>query len=267
MANPAEVEVVEEEVKEVVETPEVDEVEVEEEVKVVTPKVGDIEYTKGVEKRIGKLTRKKHEAEREADRLREENAYLKGQADGSRVQGNVVQADSNEPQEVDFETHELYTKALVKHEIDKRDRDAKAKADSESSASHRESIHNSFVKRIESSNIRETIPDFDEVVNNGVGYSGHPNLEEIVLTSDPNIAYYLEDNLEVMDKFKKMNTIQASREIERLEVKLTSSPNTKNITNATPPINPLNGDDVVTKNPEDMTQAEYNAWRKKGGGR
>jgi hypothetical protein len=66
-----------------------------------------------------------------------------------------------------------------------------------------------------------------------------------------------------------MTPIAVAKEIGRIEMELKKNPiQTQKITNAPPPINPVGGQENVSgKKPDEMTQAEFDAWRKSQGAR
>jgi hypothetical protein len=68
-----------------------------------------------------------------------------------------------------------------------------------------------------------------------------------------------------------MSKTQAARAIGKIEAKVATqlaTPPTprKKVSNAPPPVKPTGSNNVVTKDPEKMTQSEYEQWRAQGGG-
>jgi hypothetical protein len=67
-----------------------------------------------------------------------------------------------------------------------------------------------------------------------------------------------------------MNPIQAAKAIARIEAQIAgASPpaNQPKIPSAPPPITPVGGSNVVTKDPDKMSQKEYEKWRVANGAR
>lgn len=93
-----------------------------------------------------------------------------------------------------------------------------------------------------------------------------PQLSVMVLESEApvDLAYHLGKNPELARQLSAMHPIAAARELGRLEASL-SRPQAKTQTSAPPPISPVKGTGTATKNPDDMTAAEWRAWREAGG--
>ena len=97
-------------------------------------------------------------------------------------------------------------------------------------------------------------------------------MEALAETENPaDIAYYLGNNRTECIAISKMTPMAASRAIAKLETKLAGSAPapkpTKKTTSAPPPIKPVGSSNTVGKDPEKMTQAEYEAWRESQGAR
>ena len=112
--------------------------------------------------------------------------------------------------------------------------------------------------------------DFEESVGDpSVPVTGHVVrvLEEI---DDPaDVAYYLSKNRLEAIRISNMNSpIQVAMEIKRIQMELKNNPQQQpKITNAPPPIKPVGATETVNKEPEKMTQKEYEAWRASQGAR
>jgi hypothetical protein len=90
-------------------------------------------------------------------------------------------------------------------------------------------------------------------------------MEALAETENPaDIAYYLGKNQPKAVAISRMTPIAAARAIAQIEASLSGTPPqppTKKTTTAPPPIKPVGSSNTVTKDPEKMTQAEYEAYR------
>lgn len=94
-----------------------------------------------------------------------------------------------------------------------------------------------------------------------------PALSEMVLDSEQaaDLAYHLGKNPALALNLSQMPPLMAARELGRIEATL-SVPKPKTQTNAPSPISPVNGrGGKPTKSAEEMTLAEFVAWRESGG--
>lgn len=86
------------------------------------------------------------------------------------------------------------------------------------------------------------------------------------------IAYYLGKNRSEVIQLARMTPIQVTKRLAQIEAEIKkagpppSNPNIK-IPSAPPPINPVGSSHTVTKDPEKMTQKEYEAFREAQGAR
>ena len=88
------------------------------------------------------------------------------------------------------------------------------------------------------------------------------------------VAYYLGKNPADAVEISRMSPIQATRALTRIEVKATAElkanpvakPKTKKVSGAPPPVKPTGSGSMVSKDPEKMSQREYEKWRAEGGG-
>ncbi len=209
------------------------------------PKPGEIKYTGKVEKRINRLTRDKHEAEREA-------AYWRGKAEGGGAQTPAPGAEpqstfaESEPQPENYESEADYMKALGPWSVrkERHDIDAVSKA-SEATAAVAE-IRKEFNRKVDDSNIREKHPDFDEVLTDSGGIFYNDLMEEMVMTSNytAEIAYHLASNPGEVDRIGQMGPVQAAKTIAGLEAQFTPKPTKRTVTDAPAPITPVDGGGV-----------------------
>lgn len=218
---------------------------------------------KGVQPRIDELTRKRHEAEREA-------AYWRGVATQGKAQTSAEPAAPTKPSPDQFDDYGAYVEALAEFKADEKitkvlsEREAKAAEKQQVTA--REASWNE-----RQTSARTAMPDYDAVV----GASNTPiatHVADAILESEhgPVLAYHFAKNPDVLERLNTLSPRQADREIGRLEERLSSTPEaaaTPVKTSATPrPATPLASQGRSnTVDPSKMTQTEYEAFRKKQG--
>ena len=174
------------------------------------------------------------------------------------------------PKEEDFEKYDEYIDAVTDWKVDRKleaqDKETKEKeVDGRTAEAEKE-----FKGKLDEA--REKYTDFDEVamgVNVPISQSMVQILHE---TENPgDIAYYLGQNLKECAAISHMTPFQAAKAIGKIEAEvkteLEKNPSLvvkpeKKVTKAPAPIKPIGSREVVTKDPEKMTQAEYEAWRR-----
>lgn len=218
-----------------------------------------------VQERFNKITKEKNDA------IAEKDALLKTEEKPaeSALEKPVM------PKAADFDDTEEYDVAMGKYQEDlvdfkmaERDSKAATAAAGDKAVRRADDIIENFNKNVEDSKIKDKHPDFEEVMKNGIHIKDPDKkamFRELILDSDqgPELAYQLVKNPEVFQKIQAMSPIQAAKEIAAIEIGLASAGPVK--TSTTPdPLNPVHPKDVVEKNPENMTQTEYEAWRQGG---
>lgn len=124
--------------------------------------------------------------------------------------------------------------------------------------------------------------DFEEVVSNPTLPITMEIFDAARAVENPHVTpadvlYYLGKNPDEAVKLAAMPPVQVARAIVKIETNLESvlsrnkpvstASNTKTVTKAPPPIRPTDSTVIITKDPAKMTQSEYEAWRRSGGGR
>lgn len=228
---------------------------------------------------IEELEQKRKKAEEDAVYWRKQKAearadYFKG---GDRVPERqpppppVSYPESGpEPKPSDFEDYDKFVVALTDHrvktarmqwEMDTA-RKEQQKTQMERQQNLQAKLQEGFTK----------FPDFEEVAFDRSAIHITPMVVDILADCEhpADLAYYLAKNRVEGVAISRMTPIQAARAIAKLEAKLEgqppqSPPNpspTKPITNAPPPISPVGaGKAGIQKDPEKMTQREYEAYR------
>lgn len=223
-----------------------------------SPKPGTIEYTKEVQKRINTITREKHDAIRERDRLKAENESLKRQRDAG---ARPVPPDPSvyTDQETGRIDSAKYQTVMKEHE-DKLHIWRQAQGGTGvTQPTPAEPIAVEFFERAEA--MKEKPADFEEVVNRPVFT---PALAEALFANEqgPQIAYLLGNNEAEAKRIGNLPPAQMMREIGKLEARF-SAPGTKLVSGAPAPITPVIGPGAgPPKDPEKMSTAEWMEWNR-----
>ena len=114
------------------------------------------------------------------------------------------------------------------------------------------------------SNIDSKYDDFDEVVGE-LQPNSHLNIAIMQAENGADVAYYLGTNLKEAQRIAQLDPVSAIREIGKIEARLaTEPPKVKEVSKAPEPIAPIeNGRSKTDKSPNEMSQKEFEAWRKK----
>lgn len=226
------------------------------EVKPEPPK--DDALPKGVQKRIDRAVKQKYEAEARA-RVLEERL--------NQIEQRIPQQPKSdgEPRLEQFDNIEDYVSAkarfIAKAELNEtltaRDR---AVAEEKAQAAQHQSAE-SWAKRLALATAE--MPDFEDVVASSDVNFRDPVVLEVIKASDigPKIAYYLASNSDEADEIAQMTGANAIRAIARIEAKLEYGK--ASITKAPPPIEPNGTKAKAVKSPDDMSDTEFAAWRKR----
>lgn len=218
---------------------------------------------KGVQSRIDEITRQRHEAEREA-------AYWRGVANQGTAKASAVEpAAPSKPSADKFTDYGDYVEALAEWKADEKitrtlnERDAKTAEKQQA-----QQLETSWNER--QAQMRATRPDYDAVVG-GSDARITAHVAEALKDSDngPELAYHLAKHPEVLERLNGLSQRQADREIGRLEAGLTSrvvdTPAARTSNAPTPAsISNSQGRAGIVE-PSDMTQTQYEAYRKKQG--
>lgn len=211
----------------------------------------------GVEKRIGELTWKQREAERERD-------YWRQQA-MSQTPPEPAPAPTKTLEDFDYDEMKyqayLFEQATARAEQGATEAARRILAEEEQNR-----IQMQRRQQFESSEkeYARNLADYWNVARNE-SLTVTQDMADVILDSDngPAILYYLGKNPDIADQISRLPLHVAAREIGKIEAKL-STPEPEKATKAPPPPSQIKGlDPVIKKNPDDMTQAEFNAYRRK----
>jgi hypothetical protein len=189
------------------------------------------------------------------------------------------------PKADDFETTEDFEKARTQFEIDRRINDgirsALERKPSEDLAAERE--HFKTTLAVEGP---AQYKDFQEVVTDPTLPITIEMVDAVREMDNENVTpadmlYYLGKNPAEAARLSRLSTVQVTREMMKLESQVaeakaqsppsekpadTPKPQERVHSNAPEPINPVESAVIITKDPNKMTQAEYEAWRRDGNG-
>lgn len=215
---------------------------------------------KGVQKRIDRAVRQKYEAEARANELERRVQQFEQQQ-----RQPAQQKAEGEPRIEHFENIEDYVSAKaafvadqrIQHTLTTRER---AEAENRAQAAQRQSADN-WNKRVQLATAE--LPDFEDVVASSDIRFNEPSVLLAIQESNigPKIAYYLASNPDEADEIAQMRGSSAIRAIGRIEAKLELGK--ASITKAPPPIEPTGTKAKAVKSPSDMSDSEFDSWRKR----
>jgi hypothetical protein len=178
---------------------------------------------------------------------------------------------ANAPKEADFETFDAYQQALVDFRVSQALAKERAKAQDTQTLAAREQFKAQLVY-----DGRAKYADWTQVVETPTLPITNTVIDIARQCDDPAaVMYYLGRNPVECATISRMTPVMAARAIGRIESQLTAqpaqpaaqSPPKKTISHAPPPIKPVGSASIITKDPNKMSQAEYEEWRRTGGGR
>lgn len=223
------------------------------------PQDGEPKPKGGFQKRIDKLTRK-------ASELEQEKEYWRQQAlrTAPAVETKTAPKAEGKPSENDFQTHAEYLEALTDWKVDQRLTASKSAEVAKSVKEQQAKSLQEFVAKEQ--DFRSKTPDFDEVMADADGVEATAAVIEEVINSGPELKYYLAKNPDEVERLNKLGPLALAREVGRIESRFTSSQQKTAVktTAAPPPPNPTGKSSATsTKDPGEMSPAEYRAWRAK----
>ena len=168
-----------------------------------------------------------------------------------------------EPNSNDFENYDDYIKALTDHRVNIAKADwEKESAEKISRETDRERQANLQSKLEEGYTKYE---DFGEVAFDHTAVHITPMIVDILADCEnpADVAYHLAKNRVEGVQISKMTPFKAAREIMKIDLNFSENPKPiKKVTAASPPIKTVGGGKAeITKDPEKMTQKEYEKWR------
>lgn len=209
-----------------------------------------------------RLKRRLAAAEAELSTLRS-----RAPSDGGVTWADVRAEIGDPPREEDFgNDYAAYDRARTAYEIDARQtaRQLQRRA-VEARVAHQAALREqveAHQERVEE--FAEKVPDFAAALKkaSAAGLTASPVVERLVIESDSSahLLYHLAKNPERLDRLNRMSEREATREIGRIEARLTL-PTQKTTTMAPPPKTPPKGGASAAPDPSKMTMEQYRKWR------
>lgn len=233
------------------------------------PEEAVLDYVKRLENRV-------HAMHRRLDKLNKP-------APEPKIPEEIKATDG--PKAEDFNSDEDFERAKSQFEIDRRInegiRSALERKPGEDLAAERE--HFKATLAVEGP---AQYGDFQEVVTDPTLPITIEMVDAVREMDNDNVTpadmlYYLGKNPAEAARLSRLSTIQVTREMMKLETKVAeakaqkppgekptepAAPKERVHSNAPEPINPVESAVIITKDPNKMTQAEYEAWRRDGNG-
>ena len=209
------------------------------------------------QERVNEITRARREAERRADALERELATLRQPAQ------HQPQSDEAPPSIVDFNyDQDRWAAAMTQYAVKQAERNVSQRFQQNDMQRHQQQLAEQFDER--SREYAAANPGFeDRLADLGRNVQFNPYVVEVIGSSEhgPAVVDYLAQHLDEADRIARLQPHLAALHLGRIEAKV-SAPKPKPVTNApNPPPTLSGGKATVTKNPDEMTQAEWLAWR------
>lgn len=221
---------------------------------------GEVKPKGGFQKRIDRLTKSNSQLEQEKEYWRTEALKPK-----PVETPKAASASDSEPSENDFQTHAEYVRALARHEAQKVAKSIQSESRTEAVKTQQQKAQQDFKERQEA--FRAATPDFDDVVEDADIQVSHAVITEIVESErGPELQYYLAKNPDEAKRLSGLAPLALAREVGKIEARLTTSQpvKTAKTTSAPPPPNVTGkSTPTSTKDPGEMTPAQYREWRAK----
>lgn len=206
-----------------------------EQTQVETPEAAEEKVKKEpwFQKRIGELTREKYEGRRDAELARQEAAQLRDQL--ARVQ----QGEQVQPNQLPATAVEEAARRMLA-----------------------EKSFNEACNKVYATG-KEEFSDFDAAVANLQMVGMNREFLEFTAASDAGakLIHHLGKDLDEAARISTLPPVLMARELTRLELKL-NQPHAKPVSKAPAPITPIAGSGVSSKDPAEMSDAEFAKWRR-----
>jgi hypothetical protein len=219
---------------------------------------------KGVQKRIDRAVRQKYEAEARSKMLEERLAAIESRYNQPQETRQNLQVDPNEPRIEQYDNFDAYVAAkaayIAENRINQTLTEREQRQAAEREATDRLKSAETFRKRAEK--MTAILPDFEDVVANSDAPMTPPMRYAIEASEfGPQMAYHFANNPNEAEDIAQLSPLDAARAMGRLEERL-SKPVEKKATSAPAPLTPIGGSGKVSKDPADMSQKEFEAWRR-----
>lgn len=187
---------------------------------------------------------------------------------GKPAERQQPQEGSDEPKRDQFESYEAFIEARATWKAEKAAEerakkvldDARKKDEQERSQGETEKVARAWNAKVEKA--RDALEDFDEVCAESEAIVTKP-MSDAILESDHGalIAYHLAKNPAEAERISKLSPSKQAAAVVALEEKVKAP--AKQPSKAPEPINPVGQKAEVEKDPAKMTDAEFNAWRRR----
>lgn len=203
---------------------------------------------KSAQERIDELTRKRRDAERDAE-------YWKKKAlEKEEPKETTAPAQPPRPRLEQFNTTEEYEDALFAWRDTVRETQEQAKKRER----EEDEAFNTFNERAEA--MRREYEDFDEVITKPV-FSKEMKNALLLSESGPQVAYYLGTNPKEAARIRSLSPYLQGVELGRLETKVLLAKQTKKVTSAPAPPTPVGiAGGGKERDPSEMSTEEWMAW-------
>ena len=219
----------------------------------------EVKTPKGVQKRVDELTRQRNDERRLNERLLA--IVEKSVSSGSTPK--TEQAPSGPPRREDFETFETYLEAKADFQVAKQVSEIGARAERQRQQQEATQREASWTQRMKEAEAKHE--DFADVVFSE-DLAITPVMAEAMKTSEvgQDVVYHLGKNPSEAKRIAGLDPVAQVREIGKIEAQLTNKP-ARQPSRAPTPIEPVGGGKTGVGDPSVMSQAEYEARRKKEG--
>ena len=230
------------------------------------PKTEDV---KPVEVSKDEEPKKTHD-QRRWERLLNERAEYKAKLDlleqQQRTQQTQAKPNSTRPAREKFADDESYVDALTDWKLEQKFEPYQRKVAEQAQQAQIEAQWD-----VKIAAAKKEYSDFEDVLNDSQNVPVSAPMAQAIKTSDigADLVYFLGKDPEYATKISKMDPLSAAREIGRIESYIEYEKNQKkekpvSVSKAPPPIKPVKSSSTgSTKSLEDMTPAEYMAFRNK----
>lgn len=210
---------------------------------------------RGVQKRIDRLTREKYRLQAELDVARKH---------GPQPEAQPKPASAGEPKADQFKSYEEYLEARAEwkaeQRVEKRLGELRDTAQRQAGQAEQEKLQSQWEKRVNEA--LTTYDDFEEVALSPEVPISEPMMAAILRSpKGADVAYHLGKNHDLAAQIAALDPVSAAIRIGELAASLTR-PTPKKTTGAPPPINPVGGRASTNKDPAQMSDAEFAAWRR-----
>lgn len=234
-----------------------------------TPNEGkEPKKAKGLEKRIGKLTKQREEARREVDYWKAEALKQKPEPTKPDVIPVKAADSTGKPTPDSFGTHEEYVEALADWKVEQKLSAREATQKQNEIKAQQTSREQAYFKEV--AEFVKIKPDFNEVV--GAHKLSSITIYESVLDAGkdgPELLYELAKDPEEYERIRNLPAIPAAREIGKIQERLAKSSDAKTTetktTKAPKPITPVsNSSSTSLKKLEDLDFDDFKKARAAG---